>query len=90
MHIKRYHELNEGFKYPAKIITIEVHDPEDQILGILETIKTISNHGHGFDVEIDKELEIENKEAGIKTHFYIDGDGGTVISKIDIKEIKKK
>lgn len=70
-----------------KKITVYVNDPENTISELLNTIKTIGNSGHGFDIIVDPELKPENDEDGIKTQFYWDGDGSDHIKEIEVEEI---
>ncbi len=70
-----------------KKITVYVNDPENTISELLNTIKTIGNSGHGFDIIVDPELKSENDEDGIKTEFYWDGDGSDKIKGIEVEEI---
>ncbi len=74
----------------AKKITIIANDSEGTIENIIKSIEKIGNGGHGFEIEMDKELASENEEAGIKTHFYWDGDGGDKIIKISVEDENEK
>lgn len=73
-------------KSNSKKITIIANDNENTIVDLLNSIKRIGNGGHGFEIEMDKELASENEESGIKTHFYWDGDGGDNIESISVEE----
>ena len=75
---------------PTKKITIYAIDQDNTISELLNSIKNIGNSGHGFEIDMDKELQTENDEAGIKTHFYWDGDGGDAITEIEIEDINGK
>ena len=71
----------------TKKITIFCSDEENELEDIINSVKTIGNTGHGFEISMDKDLKPENDEAKIKTDFYWDGDGGDKIFKIDVEDI---
>lgn len=66
------------------IITIEVRDPDNQLIRLLDYIKGVANVGHSYDVVVDPHDKEYNKSFGI------DGDGAFYMYKIkkNGKEVK--
>ena len=66
------------------IITIELRDPSNQLVTMIDHIKTIANIGHSYEVVVDPE------SSDYKKKFYIDGDGPFHIFSVkkDGKEVK--
>ena len=79
-------EKNGLNEMKSKKITIIAKDSENTIVDLLNSIKRIGNGGHGFEIEMDKDLASEREESGIKTNFYWDGDGGDQIESISVEE----
>lgn len=61
---------------------LTVSDYEGQILELLQTISTITQKGHSFNIVLDPNSENETK-------FFIDGDGMDKIYDITINEYKE-
>jgi len=61
----------------VKTITIKCHDPDDELEGLIDYIRSTGNNGHSFDIVVDPDLEDYRKT------FSWDGDGADSI--IDIK-----
>jgi len=58
-------------------IKIEVRDPENQLIQLIDYIRKISGPGHSFEVIVDPD------DSELKKSFFIDGDGAFFISKIE-------
>lgn len=58
-------------------IYIEVRDPEDQLIKLIDHIRRASSPGHSFEVIVDP----NDKEY--RKSFFIDGDGAFFISKLE-------
>lgn len=59
-------------------IEIEVRDPENEFIEMLQRIGGAANVGHSFYVVVDPELESESKK------FSIDGDGSFYMKSIKL------
>ena len=77
--------LNEANFDGDTIITIQVSDPENSLLRMLEHIKANSDGGHSFEIIVDPDGDLEQKKS-----FGIDGDGSFNIRKISSKNYKDK
>jgi len=63
-------------------IIINLRDPDNQLVKLIDYIQRLSAPGHSFDVVVDPDMK-ENRES-----FFIDGDGPFFIK--DVKMNKKK
>ena len=59
-------------------ITVQLRDPDNQLVKMIEYIKGAANIGHSFEVVVDPDMREYRKS------FFMDGDGSFYI-----KEVKK-
>ena len=64
-------------------ISVEVRDPENQLIDMIEYIKKIANGGHSYKITVDPD------SSDYKKDFYIDGDGAFHINDVKVDTIKK-
>lgn len=65
-------------------ITIKLRDPDNQLILMLDHMKTIANVGHSYPVIVDPELREYTKK------FFFDGDGSFFIKEIKYNKRKVK
>ena len=65
-------------------VTINLRDPDNQLILLIDYINRLSGPGHSFDVVVDPDMR-ENRKS-----FFIDGDGAFYIKdlKMNGKKIK--
>jgi len=66
------------------VITIELRDPENQLVKMIDHIMHSANIGHSFEVVVDPDMKDYRKS------FFMDGDGPFHIFKVkkNNKEVK--
>ena len=83
---KKYRKVWKSFVADLEkaVVTMEIRDPDGELQRLLETIRSVANSGHSFDVVVDPDI----KECTQK--FFIDGDGACHIRSLKVKEDTKK
>ena len=64
------------------VIQIELRDPDNQLVKMIDHIMHSANIGHSFEVVVDP----DDKEY--RKSFFMDGDGSFYIKKVSLNSVK--
>lgn len=64
------------------VIQIELRDPDNQLVKMIDYIMGVANIGHSFEVVVDPDMKDYRKS------FFMDGDGPFYINKVMLNSVK--